>query len=158
MKIIPDIKYRVLKSEDTEQTFNLIIKTAKEFMFPTFTKEAQVEFIERWEQIKSKLARKDYISFAAEHDDKIIGVVQGSVRDDCAKLGLLFVDKRYHRKGIGTELTNKIENRFKKKVDVVKLYSSIFALEFYQKAGYVKSTGLRSKNGFVYIPMKKVFT
>lgn len=152
---MPRINYRILKPIYVEETFNLILKVSKEFMFPTYSKEGQIEFRNRLVQIKSKLIDKNYISFIAEENGKVIGMIQGSIRENYASVGLLFVDNNYHRKGIGTELMKIIENKFKKEIDLVKLYSSIFALDFYQKIGYRKTTGLRSKNGIVYCPMKK---
>lgn len=152
---MPQINYRILKPGDIEETFNLILKVSKEFMFPTYSKDGQIEFRNKLIQIKSKLSDKKYTSFVAEENGKIVGMVQGSIRDSYASLGLLFVDKKFHRKGIGTELMNKAEKKFIKEVDLVKLYSSIFALEFYQQLGYLKTTSLRSKKGIVYYPMKK---
>ncbi|MBU4031717.1 MAG: GNAT family N-acetyltransferase [Candidatus Thermoplasmatota archaeon] len=152
---MPAIKFRAMKSTDIKASFKLILKVANEFLFPTYPEEGRIEFKARLGQIKSKLADEKYISYVAEDAGKIIGIVQGSVRNGHASLGLLFVDKRYHRKGVGTALMGKAESQFMREVDAVKLYSSIHALEFYQTLGYVKTTGLRSKGGMMCYPMRK---
>ncbi len=152
---MPAINIRAMRTADIDDAFKLILSVANEFLFPTYPEEGKREFKIKLGQIKPKLADEKYISYVAEDAGKIVGIVQGSIREGHASLGLLFVDKKHHRKGIGTDLMKIAEDQFKKEVDVVKLSSSIYALEFYQKNGYVKTTGLRSKNGIVYYPMKK---
>ena len=152
---MPAIKIRIMKTSDIEDSVKLILTVSKEFMFSTYSDEGQIEFKNKLQQIKSKLADKKYISYVAKDAGNIIGMVQGSIRNGYGSIGLLFVDKRYHRKGIGTGLMKKAESRIKKEVDVVKLYSSTYALEFYQKVGYFRTTGIRSRKGIIYYPMKK---
>jgi GNAT superfamily N-acetyltransferase len=152
---MPGINIRAMEPADIEDSFNLIPSVASDFLFPTYSEEGKREFKAKLGQIKSRLADKKYISFVAEDSGKIIGIVQGSIREGHASLGLLFVDRRYHRNGVGTGLMEMAENQFRKEADVVKLSSSIYALEFYQRIGYAKTTGLRSKKGIVYYPMKK---
>ena len=152
---MPIVNFRALRTADIEESFKLILSVASEFLFPTYSEEGKKMFKSKLEQIKSKLANEKYISYVAEDAGKIIGIVQGSAREGHGSLGLLFVDKEHHRKGVGAGLMEKIECRFKTEVEVVKLSSSIHALEFYQRIGYVKTTGLRSKKGIVYYPMKK---
>ena len=53
-------------------------------------------------------------------------------------------------------LMKRIEKDLNGKTNILKVYSSLYAIPFYQKIGYKKSTGIRWKKGMVCQPMKKV--
>jgi GNAT superfamily N-acetyltransferase len=83
----------------------------------------------------------------------VIGVVRG--RAD--KIFHLFVLAKYHHAGIGRELMKKFEAEAKRLGgDKIKLNASLYAVPFYQKMGYEKSTGIRNLFGLKVWPMKKV--
>ena len=147
---------RKMKTNDHEETFALVVKTWNEYVADTFTKEGKEAFNERLGEIKSKLGHPKYISYVAEENGRIIGMIQGSIREKHGSIGLLFVDKKQHRRGIAHNLMNQIEKDINQKVKVVKVGSSLHAIPFYQKMGYKKCTGIRWKEGMVYQPMKKV--
>lgn len=95
---------------------------------------------------------KRNIMFVASDNNKIIGVIIG----DLGKINKLFVDGNYHKQGIAKKLYNLLENKNKKmKVNEIKVKSSIYALKFYQKQGFKKTTGLRNYYGMSNFPMKK---
>lgn len=96
--------------------------------------------------------------FVAEEDDQIIGVLRGSV----GRLHSLFVDQTQHQKGIGSKLHEKFETECRKQgAEKITLASTLYAVPFYSKLGYKKSTGVRhgwsfDGEGFKWQPMKKV--
>ena len=98
------------------------------------------------------------IVFVAEEDGKIVGVLRGKK----SRLQSLFVLAEYHGKGIGRQLVQRFEDMcLKLDSKQIALASSLFAVSFYQKMGYKKSTGVREGRsfqgvGFRFQPMKKV--
>jgi len=97
--------------------------------------------------------------FVAQDDKEIIGVLRG--RKD--KLQSLFVRGDYHRQGIGRKLVECFEQEcLGQKSTVIRVQATLYAVPFYLKMGYKKSTGVRSARifegaGFKYQPMKKIF-
>jgi len=94
------------------------------------------------------------IVVAAFVGEKIIGIIRGRKE----KIINLFVDGRYHNKGIGRRLVNKFEIiAGRQGSKFIKINASPYAIGFYQKLGYKKTTGLRSKNGLKFQAMIKHF-
>ena len=98
--------------------------------------------------------------FVAEQDGEIVGVLRGSL----GRLHSLFVDQGQRQKGIGRALHASFEAECRKQgAEKITLASTLFAVPFYQKIGYKKSTGVRKGwsfegEGFLWQPMKKVLT
>jgi GNAT superfamily N-acetyltransferase len=96
----------------------------------------------------------------AEVDSRIVGVLRGSP----GRLHSLFVDAGYQGRGIGRELVESFEQECQRKgVTKITLASSLYAVRFYQRLGYKRSTGLRhgpcfDGNGFPTQPMKKILS
>jgi GNAT superfamily N-acetyltransferase len=91
------------------------------------------------ERIISLSGKRDI--FIALEGNHILGTA--SLAEDF--IAALFVHPKYHNKGIGTKLLETLENLARKKNhDYVRLSSSITALEFYIKRGYLK--GKKSLN------------
>ena len=95
------------------------------------------------------------IAFVALEGKKIVGVVDGGIKNGDCYTRWLYVDKKHHGKGIARKLMEKIENRFRKKSKIAKVSSSVFAVGFYQKVGYKKTRGIVKKRGWKYYPMQK---
>ena len=98
--------------------------------------------------------------FVAEKDGEIMGVLRG--RPD--KPQSLFVRGDMHRQGVGSSLVQRFEQECRSQGSTqIKLMATLFAVPFYQTAGYRKSTGVRKMRSFEgqglpYQPMKKVLT
>jgi len=96
--------------------------------------------------------------FVAEADGQIVGVLRG--RSD--KLQSLFVRGDRHRQGIGQGLVERFEQAcVRQGATVIRVQATLYAVPFYLKMGYKRSTGVRSMRifggaGFRYQPMKKV--
>ena len=74
------------------------------------------------------------------------------------RINRLFVGKKHHGKGVGRSLMEKIESGYEQQGTIkIKVRSSKYAVKFYQKLGYKKTTGLiKTKFGFVFQPMVKI--
>lgn len=95
---------------------------------------------------------------AVDEGDRIAGVLRGSNE----RLHSLFVHAKCHGQGIGRQLVERFEQDcLQQGGRVVRLASSLYAVPFYQKLGYFRSTGVRrgwsfAGEGFPWQPMKKV--
>lgn len=96
-----------------------------------------------------------YKLIVALSDDKIIGVA--SLRNG-THLSLLFVDEKYHRRGIARAMLYKFkdyllgegENR-------ITVNASPYATEFYHKLGFADEGPMQKKDGMIFTPMKWEF-
>lgn len=85
------------------------------------------------------------IVFVAESAGEIVGVLRGRTE----RLASLFVHKDYHYRGIGRELVKRFESEMVVRgVGVIRLAATLYAVPFYEKLGYKKSTGVRTSWSF----------
>lgn len=93
------------------------------------------------------------IFYVATENNQIVGYIKGS-KD---KIGNLFVSGKSHRKGIGKKLVELLEKDAKKQgSNEIKISASTYAVPFYQRMGYKKTTGIRNIYGLKIQPMKKI--
>ena len=90
--------------------------------------------------------------FVAIEKSKIIGTI--TIINDY--IGTVFVNPEYHCKGIGTKLMQTIENIAKeRKIEKLRLQSSINAVDFYKKLGYKEGEKSQSEEYGVTYEMSK---
>jgi len=96
--------------------------------------------------------------YVAESNGKIAGILRGRKE----RLASLFVRKASHHQGIGHQLVAHFETEsLSHGVSVIRVAATLYAIPFYLKLGYKKSSGLRNSwsfegYGFPYQPMKKI--
>lgn len=96
--------------------------------------------------------------YVAEVDGAIAGVLRGRMD----RLGSLFVGRAYHRQGIGSSLVDRFEKEVRRNQGtVIRVASSLYAVPFYLRMGYKRSTGIRrgwsfQGHGIPIQPMRKV--
>ena len=96
--------------------------------------------------------------YIAETNGKIAGILRGRKE----RLASLFVHKDFHHQGVGRKLVKHFEvESVKQGVSVIRVAATLYAIPFYFKLGYKKSSGLRYSwsfegYGFPYQPMKKI--
>jgi N-acetylglutamate synthase-like GNAT family acetyltransferase len=152
------MKIRGFQKKDTKEVALLAMKTFEKYNGSDyFEKEGIQKTIDAFNPKKNSNLSDDFkktpIFYVAEENNKIVGMVRGTIN----KLTSLFVDGREHKKGIGKQLVDKFENEAKRKGSKqIKLNASLHATYFYQKMGYKKSTGIRNFKGLKVYPMKKV--
>lgn len=95
--------------------------------------------------------------YVAEAGGQIAGVLRG--REE--RLASLFVGKHFHRQGIATRLVQHFEEESRKMgVRVIRVAATVYAVPFYARLGYKRSTGLRNSwsfegHGLPVQPMRK---
>ena len=152
------MKIRKFRKSDTKRVTDIIRKTAPEFVKKDFTKKSLKRYIDFYDTKKNlkkieKSFRKTNIFFVAEENNKIAGLIRGE-KD---RIRNLFVHGKYHKMGIATKLIKRFEKEaIKKKSKNIKIFSSSYALPFYQKMNYKKTTGKRIKKDVEGYPVKKI--
>ena len=146
---------RRFKKEDAERVSRLVTDTFIEFVSPSIPLESRIRYLENVTPEKVMERSKTQDVYLATEKDQIIGIICGNKEIKC--ISWLWVHKRYHKKGIARILVKGLESTYKRRgVKVLKVYSSEYAIGFYEKMGYRKTTGIRQREGIVYQPMKKV--
>ena len=96
-----------------------------------------------------------YQLFVALDGKKIVGML--TLRDG-THISLLFVDEKYHRKGIGRALMQYLSNYLLTEVQAsrVTVNSSPYGVGFYHKLGFQDLRPQEKKDGIIYTPMEFV--
>jgi len=85
------------------------------------------------------------IVLLAEDKAQIVGVLRGRID----RLGSLFVLPDYHRQGVARSLVEEFEKQIRTRGGkLIRVAATLYAVPFYLKMGYKKSTGLRSGTSF----------
>ncbi len=94
-----------------------------------------------------------YQMFVALDHDKVIGMI--TLRSS-THISLLFVDERYHRRGIGRALIKYVTEYLLSEVGVSKVTvnASPYGVEFYHKLGFRDIRSEERKDGIIYTPME----
>ncbi len=161
------VTIRHYREADAEGVGKLIADTFSEFNLSFASPEEQVLFLGPFQHARSpeKTRRKAIAQvikaamvFVAEDDGEIVGVLRG--RKD--RLQSLFVRGDHHRQGIGRRIVKRFEQECVRQGSrAVKVAATLYAIPFYLKMGYKKTTGVRSGRSFEgrglpYQPMKKI--
>jgi len=92
------------------------------------------------EEIKKKIERDPDLFLVAEQDDQIIGTVIGGFDGRRGMVYHLAIDQNHRRRGIGSALLARVENRLQAKgclkVYLLVLDDNISAKNFYEECGW----------------------
>ena len=153
------MKYIIKKVTDNEidEGFLLIWKTFSEFVAPDYSKEAienfKKNFIDNIDY-RNMFVNGNEVMYGAYINDELAGVlsVRGTNFISC-----VFVDKKYHRKGIASKLFNEVISILKENgVDSIRLNSSPYAVPFYHSIGF-KDLGVQQEfQGILFTPMELI--
>src|SRR3989344_1604683 len=154
------MKIRKFKRNDLVEVANLVKRTYAKYNYKDGSKKAIQGYLNLYDP-KKNLKRikdwffKDSIFYVAISKNKIIGVVRGNKK----RIWNLYVDGSHHRKGIGQKLMAKFEKEAQLQGSkIIHLRSSLFAVPFYEKLDYKKTTGIRKSQlllNLKYQPMAK---
>lgn len=158
---------RDYRKDDTPEVGLLIKKTYSEFNLDFLEKEQLPAYLGPFafagdgdpvhQQVIDRMIQSQFVYLA-----EVEGVIAGVLRGRMDRLGSLFVAKEFHRQGIARGLVEHFEETVRqKKGSVIKVASSLYAVPFYLKMGYKRSTGIRNSwsfdgYGFPIQPMRKV--
>ena len=122
---------RPIKSTDLEKVEQLIKDAILETNARDYSQQV-VDFMLQVDPFRPRDTAHEREYFVAEDDD-IQGVI--GLKDNEVKT--LFVDPKYHSKGVGSSLLSHIESLISDRdYKISKVYSSVSAKSFYEKHGY----------------------
>ncbi|MBD3249324.1 GNAT family N-acetyltransferase [Candidatus Woesearchaeota archaeon] len=149
------MKIRKFKPKDARKASYLIQSTMKKTFKECYPKKT-VEFMASQRSPKKILElTKVRDLYVMQEEECIIGIVglKGN------EIKNLFVNARYHRKGIGRKLMRKmIDLAKKRKIKKVIVHSSPVAMDFYKNMGFKKIRKVNAKtegHPFHYILMER---
>jgi GNAT superfamily N-acetyltransferase len=145
---------RRFRRGDLPEVSALIKRTFSEFNRGETTKKGAREYLERMSADNPAMIEsyKSGSSYVFSDGGRILGVVRA--KGDMVKN--LFVDGRHHGKSIGTRLLEKAEKDiWHEGHRMIRIRASMFAVPFYLKRGYKRTTGTRWFHGLKIQPMIK---
>lgn len=144
-----------MKIEQLKEVMELVNRVFDEFEAPGYTEEGIRNFYKfaNYNNIKIQLERNFKI-LVYEQNRKIVGMIGYR---DYSHICLLFVEKEYHKQGIGKKLVEKTKEICQSKVSnlqEITVNSSPYGIDFYHKMGFVNTEKEQIVDGIRYTPMK----
>ena len=153
-----EYEIRWARVEDWEPAMKMVWRTFLKFEAADYTEEGIRNFLEfiTDEQLYHAFLQGNYQMLVAVCDEQIVGVA--SVRN-CNHLSLLFVEERYHRRGIGSALMERFCGYLKYEAgeDFMTLNAAPYAVEFYHKIGFSDVGPEEDVGGIRVTSMEKYF-
>ncbi len=143
--------------DEWEEAMALAWRTFLKFEADVYTPEG-VQNFENFitdETLHRMFVMGAYQMFVALDDKKIVGMI--TLRDN-AHISLLFVDEKYHRRGIGRGLIQYLANYLLTEVQAsrVTVNSSPYGVGFYHRLGFRDLRPQEQRDGITYTPMEFV--
>ncbi|MBQ8247385.1 MAG: GNAT family N-acetyltransferase [Lachnospiraceae bacterium] len=146
---------REAKLDEWEDAMALAWRTFQKFEACEYTPEGVKNFLDFISDngIRKMFMIHEYHMWVALDGNQIIGLI--SLRSG-KHISLLFVDERYHKKGVGRALMEKLWSYLReKKVTFCTVNSSPYAVEFYHKLGFKDLDSEKVDGGIRFTPMRK---
>lgn len=154
------MKIRKFEERDVVEVANLAMETFKRYNGSDFyDKDAIANTLAYFDPTKNNKQRllekfsKKFIFYVAVEEDKIVGMINGVPN----RISSLFVDGAQHRKGVGKELFNSFEfEAIEYGSNRISIEASLYAVNFYEKMGFDKTTGIINHMGLKVYKMEKM--
>lgn len=144
---------RKLNIRDLPGALRLVWEVFVEFEAPDYSQEG-VDYFRAFimpDSMERMLDAGVLRFYGAFDGDRLIGVIAMRGPDH---ISLLFVDKAYHRRGIGRTLFAEAQKEMADKNSTrITVNSSPYAIAFYTKLGFVPLEGETVENGIRFTPM-----
>lgn len=143
-------------SKDLKSALELVNNVFSEFVAVGYSEQGKHTFENylknKEDEVASDLKTGHKKMWAYYQDGVIIGVI--STRD-ISHISLMFVDKRYHRRGIARELFRVVLEEVRRFDDITQITvnSSPYAVGVYEHLGFRKVSEQQEKDGIIFIPM-----
>lgn len=149
------ITYRKATADDIRPALDLALRVFIEFEVPDYEPRAIEKFkndcIENKEYINNYVSGK-YLMFVAVCEKEIIGIINERGN---GRISMLFVDGRYHRRGIATKLMERMVCELKLMgINKITLHSSPYGVPFYNHFGFTPTDTAQKIDYFIVIPME----
>ena len=139
------MEIKKIEFENLDKALDLTWKTFLEYEAPDYSQEGIEEFKKSIDDKEWLLAREFY---GAYQDNILLGLI---ATKDKSHIALFFVDGKYHRRGIGRKLFEKVLEENDK--DYFTVNSSPYAKEVYEHLGFECVNSIQCINGLKFYPM-----
>jgi len=144
--------------EDLARAIDLVNNVFSEFVAPGYSEQGRNTFESylkgKLQEVSADLKTGHKKMWAYYREGEIIGVIatQGT-----SHISLMFVDKRYHRKGIARQMFCAVLEDIKRneKLVQVTVNSSPYAVKAYEHLGFAKTDDEQEKDGIIFVPMSR---
>ena len=145
--------------KDLRRALDLVSHVFSEFVAVDYSEQGRNTFEsylkDKLQEASVSLKSEEKKIWAYYQGDKILGVI---ATQNNSHISLMFVDKEYHRQGIARQLFDVALDCLKKNKDVkrITVNSSPYAVEAYERLGFVKTEEQQEKDGIIYVPMMRL--
>lgn len=143
------------EADDWEEAMGLAWKTFLEFEAEEYGPEGSKNFQDfiTDSALKRMFLMGRYQMIVARSLGRIVGMI--TLRNE-VHISLLFVDRRFHKKGIGRELVRQMADYVKGEMgkDRLTVNASPYGTDFYHRIGFEDLGPMRQKDGIIYTPME----
>lgn len=153
---MPNFIVRMLREDEIDEALRLVKVVFDEFEATDYSSEGIGEF-NRFIEYDSIIrdVRRKFLKFFGSFDNKnLVGVL--AVREN-RHISLLFVNKKYHRRGVAKGLVNEVIKYCIKEnmsLENITVNSSTFAVDSYKAMGFKQMSTEQVVNGIRFVPMK----
>ena len=143
---------------DLKQALDLVNEVFSEFVAVDYSEQGNKSFEDylkvKYDEMSSDIETGHKKLWGFYQDDEIIGVI---ATRDISHIALMFVDKRYHRKGIARQLFDNVLAEMNNSAGITQMTvnSSPYAVTAYERLGFTKTAEQQEKDGIIYIPMAR---
>lgn len=150
---------RFADQDDWEEAMGLAWKTFLDFEADDYTMEGVRSFEDFITDsgLRRLFVMGRYQMMAAYDQGRIVGMI--TLRNEM-HISLLFVDKNYHRHGIGRALMKSMADYVKKELSKprITVNASPYGVAFYHRIGFKDLGPERQQDGIRYTPMEYIFS
>lgn len=139
--------------DDWEDAMELAWRTFLKFEANEYGKEGTDNFLSfiSGEELFKMFRIGEYPMAVAKDGNKIVGMA--ALRSG-HHVSLLFVDEKYHHRGIATRLLSFVQEEFLHPADIrLTVNAAPYAVGFYKKVGFLEADDFQKKDGITYMPM-----
>jgi len=147
-----------VSGRDIKRAIELVNNVFSEFVAVDYSEQGKVTFEtyleNKLEEVSTELNSGHKKMWAYYQDDTILGVI---ATRDVSHISLMFVDKRYHRRGIAKKMLHFVIEDIKQHAHITQITvnSSPYAVEAYEHLGFVKTGEQQEKDGIIFTPMTR---
>ncbi|MBF0432433.1 MAG: GNAT family N-acetyltransferase [Fibrobacteria bacterium] len=148
------IDIRKMLVEEASQVFKIVKTGFDHFVKQDLTEEGTKEFFRAAQKFIYDRPDNHFI-FVAHSENQIIGMID--IRDD-NHICLFFVNKKFQKKGVGRSLIEKAILKIVSDIPQISsldVNSSTYAVNVYEKLGFIKTDEEQIINGIRFVPMIK---
>ena len=138
---------RIMRYDKETMALDLALKVFMEFEASDYSEEGIIEFIQ---SLKNPEYTNQLIHYIATVKGKVVGML--ATRNNGSHIALFFVDRQYHRQGIGRSLFQQALSNCP--TTTMTVFSSPYAVSIYRALGFTPTDVELTTKGIRYLPMQ----